>query len=396
LTLIPLKTFILDHQEQQQLFELAWQFLLSEAVRRKDEVIASIRTYIDVINRNYEARRKFKRSQASILRDISLIFPVWASTLHSIRNLLPFPHSGCINRLIVDEAGMIPIHQLFPALVRCNKALIVGDPLQLEPIIPFNQSIIEKYHETAFIERGLTDTDYERYSPTAIETATAYHRAAGVFEESNKVGSGIILSEHHRCVPPIIDFCDRLCNYNLDIKTAAKESKLGYNLIAYNVQGNYQKHTNLEEIEAVDNLVKHLVESGYSVSDPNENNTIGVISPYRAQADALYSRLISKYRNFTRESIGTVHTFQGGQKSVIILSPRQCREQDSFWFINRRPNLLNVSVSRAEELFILVGNLELLKQSILVGNLELLKQSGGYMRMLVEHIQKFGEIRPLP
>ncbi|MEN9517430.1 MAG: hypothetical protein RLZZ381_18 [Cyanobacteriota bacterium] len=373
------------HQEQQRLFELSWQFLQDEAVRRKEEVIASIRTYIDVINAewDYEARRKFATSGASILRDVSLIFPVWASTLQSIRNLLPYPDSGCINRLIVDEAGMIPLHQLFPALVRCNKALIVGDPLQLEPIIPFNQSIIEQYHERAFTERGLTDTDYERYSPTAIETATAYHRAAGVFDESSKIGSGIMLSEHHRCVPPIIDFCDRLCRYNLDLKTKDKESKLGSNLIAYHVEGHYEQHTNLQEIEAIDSLVKHLVESGYSV-DSFDDNTIGVISPYRAQADALYSKLYSKYRNFSRESIGTVHTFQGGEKSVIILSTRQCRDQDSFWFINRRPNLLNVSVSRAGELFILVGNLELLKQS------------GGYMRMLVEHIDRFGEIRKLP
>jgi hypothetical protein len=374
------------HQEQQRLFELSWQFLQHEAVRRKEEVIASVRTYIDVVNAewDYEARRKFGASGSSILRDVSLIFPVWASTLQSIRNLLPYPDSGCINRLIVDEAGMIPLHQLFPALVRCNKAMIVGDPLQLEPIVPFNQSMIEQYHERAFTLRGLTDTDYERYSPTAIETATAYHRAAGVFDESQKVGSAIILSEHHRCVPPIITFCDRLCRYNLEIKTPDQESKLGSNLIAYHVEGNYEQHTNLQEIEAIGSLVRYLLENGYSVSSPDDENTIGVISPYRAQADALYLSLHSSYVDFTRESIGTVHTFQGGQKSVIILSTRQCRATDSFWFINRRPNLLNVTVSRAQELFILVGNLELLKQS------------GGYMRMLVEHIQRFGEIRQLP
>jgi hypothetical protein len=374
------------HQEQQRLFELSWQFLQHEAVRRKEEVIASVRTYIDVVNAewDYEARRKFGASRSSILRDVSLIFPVWASTLQSIRNLLPYPDSGCINRLIVDEAGMIPLHQLFPALVRCNKAMIVGDPLQLEPIVPFNQSMIEQYHERAFTLRGLTDTDYERYSPTAIETATAYHRAAGVFDESQKVGSAIILSEHHRCVPPIITFCDRLCRYNLEIKTPDQESKLGSNLIAYHVEGNYEQHTNLQEIEAIGSLVRYLLENGYSVSSPDDENTIGVISPYRAQADALYLSLHSSYVDFTRESIGTVHTFQGGQKSVIILSTRQCRATDSFWFINRRPNLLNVTVSRAQELFILVGNLELLKQS------------GGYMRMLVEHIQRFGEIRQLP
>ena len=374
------------HQQQQQLFELAWQFLLLEAVRRKDEIIASVRTYIDVINAewDYEARRKFATSGASILRDVSLIFPVWASTLQSIRNLLPYPDSGCINRLIVDEAGMIPLHQLFPALVRCNKAVIVGDPLQLEPIVSFSQSIIEQYHQRAFTDRGLSDTDYERYSPTAISTATAYHRAAGVFDESDQIGKGIILSQHHRCVPPIIEFCDLLCHYNLDIRTKDKESRLGSNLIAYHVEGNYEQHINSQEIEAIERLVEHLVESGYSISSPDNKNTIGVLSPYRAQADALYSRLRSKYHDFDRESIGTVHTFQGGQKSVIILSTRQCRDKDSFWFINRRPNLLNVSVSRAQELFILVGNLELLQQS------------GGYTRMLVEHIKRKGEIRELP
>ena len=218
-------------------------------------------------------------------------------------------------------------------------------------------------------------------APTAIETATAYHRAAGVSSESKKVGKGIILTEHHRCVPPIITFSDRLCRYNLDIKTPEKESKLGSNLIAYHVEGNYDKHTNPQEIEAIRSLVKYLLESGYSVSSSNDDNAVGVISPYRAQADALCLCLQKSYPDLTSNNIGTVHTFQGGQKSVIILSTRQCRTTDSFWFINRRPNLLNVAVSRARELFILVGNLELLKQS------------GGYTRMLVEHIQKSGEIR---
>jgi hypothetical protein len=111
-------------------------------------------------------------------------------------------------------------------------------------------------------ENCWSDTDYERYSPTAIETATAYHRAAGVFDESSKIGSAIILSEHHRCVPSIITFCDRLCGYNLDIKTPEIESKLGSNLIAYHVEGNYKQHTNLQEIEAINSLVKYLLSTG--------------------------------------------------------------------------------------------------------------------------------------
>ncbi|WP_199327205.1 AAA domain-containing protein [Nostoc sp. FACHB-888] len=63
-------------------------------------------------------------------------------------------------------------------------------------------------------------------------------------------------------------------------------------------------------------------------------------------------RLQSRWKDFPpQQSIGTVRTFQGGQKSVIIFSTRQCLATDSLWFINRRPNLLNVAVSRARELY---------------------------------------------
>lgn len=369
------------HELQQQLFELSWSFLQQSALRRKNEVIRSLSIYSDVLNGELNSFRQLGKDWQNIYRDVSLLFPVITTTLHSLRNLLPYPDSGSIDRLIVDEAGMIPLHQLFPALVRSRQALVVGDPLQLEPIISFSNETIELYRTESFIKRRLTDDDYDRYSPTA--NSTAYHRAAGASSQSGDLGKGIILKEHHRSVPPIITFCDRLCNYGLVIKTPPRNSALGPNLIAYHVQGNYQNHTNPEEISAVEAIINHLLDYSYCIDEPYNEQTIGVISPYRRQANALQSRLQSRWKNFSNDSIGTVHTFQGGEKPVIILSMRQCRDSDSLWFINRKPNLLNVAVSRAKELFILVGNLERL-------------QEGGYTRLLVEHIQQYGDIRDLP
>jgi SNF2 family DNA or RNA helicase len=60
-------------------------------------------------------------------------------------------------------------------------------------------------------------------------------------------------------------------------------------------------HTNPEEIEAVEPLIEHLLARGYLLDE------IGVISPYRAQADALQSHLLKRYPEFNRDSIGTVH-----------------------------------------------------------------------------------------
>ncbi len=371
------------HRQQQQLFKLSWQSLQQEALRRKAEVMASLKTYIDVISSewNHDAQRRFSNDWSRILRDVSLLFPVFASTLQSVRNLLPYPDNGCIDCSVVDEAAMSLPHQLFPVLVRSRQSVVVGDPLQLEPIVPFSQSTIEQYYEQAFKGRGLTDLDYERYSPTAIYTATAYHRAAGASGQLGDIGKGIILNEHYRCVPPIIKYCDQIGHYGLAIKTPEKESRLGPNLIAYHVEGSYSDHTNLEEVEAVERLIQHLLDSGYCIVPYDE---IGVISPYRAQADALRSHLLARSPDLNSDSIGTVHTFQGGQKPVMIFSTRQCRDSDSLLFINRRPNLLNTAVSRAKELLILVGNLEILRRS------------GGYTKQLVDHIQQYGELREFP
>jgi superfamily I DNA and/or RNA helicase len=100
-------------------------------------------------------------------------------------------------------------------------------------------------------------------------------------------------------------------------------------------------------------LLKH----GYSIGSDDNSKTIGVMSPFSQQANALRYRLSNRWRNFSWDDIGTVHTFQGGEKAAIIFSPYQCHQEHSFWFLNRKPNLLNTAVSRARELFVLVGNL---------------------------------------
>ncbi|MBD2255768.1 hypothetical protein H6G14_31820 [Nostoc parmelioides FACHB-3921] len=164
------------------------------------------------------------------------------------------------------------------------------------------------------------------------------------------------------------------------IKTEPKASRLGTNLIAYNVEGKLENNVNWAEVDAVEALIEELLAAGYCLNPTDSLNEIGVISPYRRQVDALTQRLKSRWTDFSKQSIGTVHTFQGGQKSVIIFSTRQCQSSDSLWFINRRPNLLNVAVSRARELFILVGDLERISE-------------GGHTRNLVEYIKESGEMR---
>jgi superfamily I DNA and/or RNA helicase len=286
-----------------------------------------------------------------------LIFPVISSSLQSVRYMLPILHSNIVKLALVDEAGTTLIHQLFPLLVRSQRAVVAGDPQQIEPIINLCDDTIKQYLKTAFVDMGMGNEDYYRYAPTAKYTATAYHRAAGASSTESDLGNGIILRNHYRCTPPIIQFCSPNYPGGLQILSDYNAYATVKHLLAYHVEGSHLNHTNPEEIDAVENVIASLLTNGYDLGGADKSKTIGVMSPFSQQASALRYRLSNRWRNFSWDDIGTVHTFQGGEKAAIIFSPYQCQKEHSFWFLNRKPNLLNTAVSRARELFVLVGNL---------------------------------------
>jgi AAA domain/PLD-like domain len=360
------------HEQQQELFQLSRKFLTQQALCYKDRVKPSLELYSNVLAGNWKDKNKMAENLNEHIKNVSLFFPVITGTLLSIRNILPWVKE-CVDRTIVDEAGMIPLHQTFPLLVRSRKAIIVGDPLQIEPVITLSNQRRDDYRQTAFLDRGLTEIDYHRYSPEEEHSATSYHRAAGASGENNDKGQGICLIEHYRCQPTIIEYCDAIANYKLEVKTQPVSSLLNSHLVAYHVEGNISRNVNEEEIIAVSDVIQHLQKQGYLLND------IGVISPFNVHARALKEHLTQKFSGLDAKSVGTIHTFQGSEKKVIILSTKVCRSQDNINWLNKRVNLLNVAVSRAKELFILVGNLYRLEK-------------GKLTRQLVEHIREHGDI----
>ncbi|WP_242649325.1 AAA domain-containing protein [Syntrophomonas wolfei] len=105
----------------------------------------------------------------------------------------------------------------------------------------------------------------------------------------------------------------------------------------------------------------------------NEQFSIGVIAPYRAQSD-LIDKLMSSIllpKNIDVQ-VGTIHGFQGDECDIIIalFNPPPSITTHKDMFLNRL-NIANVSISRARDyLFILmpdddtenVGNLTLIKK----------------------------------
>ena len=74
---------------------------------------------------------------------------------------------------------------------------------------------------------------------------------------------------------------------------------------------------------------------------------------------------ISDPQSWLRERIGTVHTFQGKEAEAVIFvlgaaSPEQSSSR--FW-AGKKPNLLNVAVTRAKEVFYVIGNKKLWREA---------------------------------
>ena len=76
-----------------------------------------------------------------------------------------------------------------------------------------------------------------------------------------------------------------------------------------------------------------------------------------------------------KENVGTVHTFQGAERNVIIFSSVYGSEEGCY-FINSNKSLMNVAVSRAKDSFLVFGD-----SGCLEGNP---KSAGGMLKRMTE------------
>jgi helicase MOV-10 len=176
------------------------------------------------------------------------------------------------------------------------------------------------------------------------------------------------LLDNYRSHPAILKFSNELFydsklrakNQSADIKIGScwkKLPKQGFPLMfrctkepsAIEVGGT--SSFNKKEAYIVQNYVKELLENGINSKKIIEDD-IGVVTPYRAQLDLLKKILPKKVE------IGTTEYFQGREKLIIIVSTVKSETGVGFLSNEKR---LNVCITRAKSLLIIVGNAETLK-----------------------------------
>lgn len=333
----------------------ALRYMEEEVLKHKSEVIKAI-GYFTADNKykyivsNYGYKQE---KHEEFLRFLSMAYPVTSSTLAAVNGMFSEMKCKPFNLILADEAGMIPVNTLIPALNRGERAIIVGDPKQLEPIVSVREIFL------ANLRNNVTQEFWDKYSPTSV---SAYHRASGTINGSFKsTGRGIVLDEHRRCAPKIANLFIDIAEYNgLNVRTFVNKNdeklkKVGDNLMFFhtkNVDQDSYKKINFSEINKIEVILKRLEAVGYDLK-----KDIGIITPYRDQEYQLISKFGSLLNHSNEQAkIGTVHKFQGVEYKVVIFSSVISREHDSLSFVNSSPSLINVSISRAKDCFFVVGD----------------------------------------
>jgi superfamily I DNA and/or RNA helicase len=256
-------------------------------------------------------------------------YPVVLSTTYSLRGSLSGNY--VYDYVIVDEASQVDLATFVLALSCAKNAVVVGDKKQLPNVLDEKTKLKDR---KIFSQFNLS----EKYMFSKHSALSAITDLFGA-----KIPSQL-LREHYRCHPKIIGFCNKMFYDNqLIILTPEIKDTQSPLKIYTTVKGNHARdnHINQRQIEVT--LQEVVPEEKLDLSD----GTVGIVTPYRNQAEALSAALAGK-----NVLAATVDKFQGREREVIIINTVDNKISD----FASDPNRLNVAVSRARRKLIVVTN----------------------------------------
>lgn len=269
---------------------------------------------------------KYLKDDKNLKRFID-IFPIIVCTNISCDKLGdPKPH---FDLCIMDEAGQCNVASSLIPIVRANDLLLVGDTNQLQPV-----TVIETDVNDHLMQKYNIKPDYDYIHNSILSTML----------RKDKNSKSILLSYHYRCGKRIAGFVNQRF-YEQQLKLLNKNDG---NLLYVDVKNTYNpdaRNAYREEAREIVEVIKK-----YKYQD------VGIITPFVNQA-ALINDLLLQER-ITGVRAGTIHTLQGSEKSVIIMSAALSLKtsQKTMDWIKNNHELINVAVTRAKEQLVFVGD----------------------------------------
>jgi hypothetical protein len=282
------------------------------------------------------------------------VVPVVSTTFASFARM--FSHLGreSLGWLLIDEGGQATPQSAVGALWRARRAVVVGDPLQLEPIVALSSRV----QRSLAREHGVDDRWVPRPELSAQRLADRVTRLGTWLPGlDGRIWVGAPLTVHRRCDDPMFRFVNRLAYDDTMIHATGLEHAAAFDKRFRLPASKWIDVASIEsdghwipaEGEQLDLILSALRSRGLDMAH------VLAIAPFRDGAHRLRQRI----RSYDGLTAGTIHTAQGKEADVVILVlGGDPRKPDARGWAARKPNLLNVAASRAKRRLYVVGNWE--------------------------------------
>lgn len=284
----------------------------------------------------------------SIWGTLFMAVPVVSSTFSSFARCFSTLGAGDLGWLLVDEAGQASPQAAVGALWRSQRAVMVGDPLQLEPINQVPPGALERMRSAFGVD--LHWMPHQLSAQSLADQANPIGREIG--PEGNKVWVGMPLVVHRRCDRPMFKIANRIAyDGGMVYGTAPRVPDIPATLPTGWVDARGTSVGNWVPAEGV--ALGLLIDLLRLEGIPRTG--ISVITPF---GDVI--REVSK-GSITRwvATSGTIHTMQGKEADVVVMvlggNADPDRQGAREWVVEK-PNMLNVGATRAKRRFYVIGD----------------------------------------
>jgi hypothetical protein len=313
-----------------------------------------------------EINPKLKGKEKKELWDsLFLVVPVLSGAFASLQNLFDRLMTENIPWLFIDEAGQALPQMAAGAIWRSKRAVIVGDPLQIEPVNTLPETFAH------FIAEHYGLSNEELTGGLSVQNIADQANKYGTWIKNNEGSTwvGTPLKVHRRCIDPMFSIANTIAYDNSMVnstKNEGKEPTLALETSFAHIEGKvHGKHYVPEEGQLVlDLLIKEIefakdcLPNLYIIS-PFSQVAIEVKKLLKTELINIPSRSFDKkeLNTWLNKSVGTVHTFQGKQANGVImcLGCDESKVSAASWAASK-PNLLNVALTRAKYRFMAIGN----------------------------------------
>ncbi|WP_113154817.1 DEAD/DEAH box helicase [Nitratireductor sp. OM-1] len=296
-----------------------------------------------------------------------LVVPVVSTTFASVNRMFSRLPSEALGWLLVDEAGQAVPQAAVGAMIRTKRSVVVGDPLQIEPVVTLPNSLTEEIF-------GFFGVDPLKYNApeasvqTVADAASMYCARFPIGSGHRDVGAPLLV--HRRCDSPMFDISNEIAYSNLMVQ--AKQPTSGNSVLGSSVWINVVGKPGpdkwcADEARVFIDMLRRLRAGG-------EAADLYVVTPFVIVQDNLRQELlrcgvldgwVSNPNAWVWEHVGTVHTVQGREARTVffVLGAQMSSQNGARAWAGGRPNLANVAVTRAKASLYVIGNRNLWKSA---------------------------------